>query len=183
MSGESIRCPQCGGSLDVGRYAVPAKCAYCGSTIQRKVDATGQALPVLEQLHQESSIVAKRGAMDYLQKQLQDWVQYKADLEHNMDLEHKSVNRILSHWAIFGAVLGLIVGLEAAVDAQRWFVYSSLLVTCGLFIYLVVAGSRANRQIKNKYHSRLSEADEKIKSHQARIQQLQEEVARLAQTV
>ncbi len=72
MSLESVRCPQCGGSLDVGRSAVSAKCAYCGSTIQLKVDAAGQVLPVLEQMHQESSIVAKRAALGYLQKQVQD---------------------------------------------------------------------------------------------------------------
>ena len=180
MPGESIQCPPCGGSLDVGRSAVSAKCAYCGSTIQLKVDAAGQVLPVLEQMHQASSIVAKRAAMGYLEKQFQEWRACRATLESDLAWELKRADRRMLLWALVGTAVGSALGVATgmAVTQRAWFVFAFV----GTMLGLLVAGPSAGK-IKTSYQGRLREANEKIADHQARIQELQEEVARLAQTV
>jgi len=180
MSGESVRCPQCGGSLDVGRSAVSAKCAYCGSTIQLKVDAAGQVIPFLEQMQQDSSIVAKRAAIEVMEASLAKLVEDRADLERDMEKKCKASDYTL-RVALLGAGLGFFIGLVVA--ASNAFQFALMLGLAGLFLGAFIVTPNAIQKVKASFASRIAEADATIRKHKERIRELRADVARLALTV
>ena len=180
MSGESIRCPQCGGSLDVGRSAVSAKCAYCGSTIRLKVDTAGQVIPFLEQMQQDSSIVAKRAAIEVMEASLAKLVEDRADLERDMEKKRKASDNTL-RVSLLGAGLGFFIGL--VVDMSNAFAYAIILGLAGFCLGVFVVTPNAVKKVKASFASRIAEADATIRKHDERIRELRADVARLALTV
>ena len=185
MSGESIRCPQCGGSPDVGRSAVSAKCVYCGSTIKLKVDAAGQVIPFLEQMQQDSSIVAKRAAIEVMEASLAKLVEYRADLERDMEKKCAAPDSNQPLWALLGVGLGAALGycIGWAVDISPAFPVAVMGGVVGLMLSLIVGTPGHIKKVKASFAPRIAEADATIRKHEERIRELRADVARLALTV
>jgi len=111
---ESIQCPKCGSPLEVARSTLQARCSYCGSTLRVSRDASGQPLAVLDDIREDTDILAT----DVVRRRLEERLRERLAVRHNLRsayaiaLEKTPASAGCATWlvAAVGAFIGALVG-------------------------------------------------------------------------
>ncbi len=206
---EFMQCPKCGSPLEVEPTARSATCTYCGSRLRVTRGASGHPVAVLSDIKDDTAIIAKQTAINHLRNRLRNLLQERGRLEQEGQSRVKAAEATVSTslreplelgdmgrtlmflGALFfvGGVYGISqralsdVGLICFVAGFAVFCFGSLLCYVGETRYkkkqqrLV---SEAQREVREKYDSLIPELDEKARSTQARIAELEADMDRLA---
>jgi len=201
MSVESIQCPECGSSLEVERSDSFTVCTYCGSRLRVTEGASGDLMGILDQIKADTSILAKRAALEHAREQLEAIEEERDEWWELMFGKQDALPK--SGWEEWGPGCGCIVSLVAVVSTLMALVAAivqfpgwewQVAFTVGLWalfaLFTIKAQSDADkrealaeeskRQRQETYGPLESDINRRLLHNIARVSELESEINHLA---
>jgi len=154
---QSIQCPKCGSPLEITPSTTRARCSYCGSVLRVSRDALGQSFAVLDDIREDTDILATDVVRRRLEERLEGQLVALYDLRSEYHASRENEGGTFLSWLNAAAI-----GMWALLFGVLWWIIAFLSGKPGWYPFQValVGGIIAVLLVERKRKAALAKLEE-----------------------
>ncbi|MCE5260296.1 MAG: hypothetical protein LLG44_14740 [Chloroflexi bacterium] len=149
MSVALVQCPNCGAPVSAAQVGSIVQCAACGSTLEIRGSVSGFPIAKLAAIEQDTSLMAKRQAIEILKERLSYLREQRANIREPT-IPQYSISNYKGLWR--GAILIIISGslfVWINYGTENWCLAPLIISAAFCLLTYIISRSIYNWDVKN----------------------------------